>query len=196
MSPDRGCFFFQAEDGIRDGHVTGVQTCALPIYERQKEEDEEGLHGDEGEPLEDLLPLEPGQGRASRRRHQSGTFFVGNARLRAFHASIWAVRPTWSVILSQAVAVRFRASSAEILPRRASWIFRSSASSYSTAPWRRMSGGETCALRRCVSTISLVRDRMTRGSLRCDLMNGSKTESVWVTRRAETSLLVSHWMSQ
>src|SRR5690625_5357117 len=33
-------FFFQAEDGIRDGHVTGVQTCALPIYlsggERQR----------------------------------------------------------------------------------------------------------------------------------------------------------------
>src|SRR5690625_6250761 len=24
-------FFFQAEAGIRDGHVTGVQTCALPI---------------------------------------------------------------------------------------------------------------------------------------------------------------------
>src|SRR5690606_39351760 len=28
-----GCFFFQAEDGIRDFHVTGVQTCALPISE-------------------------------------------------------------------------------------------------------------------------------------------------------------------
>src|SRR5256884_5520748 len=27
-----GCFFFQAEDGIRDVAVTGVQTCALPIY--------------------------------------------------------------------------------------------------------------------------------------------------------------------
>src|SRR5947209_8894334 len=27
----RGCFFFQAEDGIRDIGVTGVQTCALPI---------------------------------------------------------------------------------------------------------------------------------------------------------------------
>src|SRR5207245_3780754 len=26
-------FFFQAEDGIRDATVTGVQTCALPIYE-------------------------------------------------------------------------------------------------------------------------------------------------------------------
>src|SRR5690606_40086990 len=25
-------FFFQAEDGIRVFHVTGVQTCALPIY--------------------------------------------------------------------------------------------------------------------------------------------------------------------
>src|SRR5690606_39621881 len=27
-------FFFQAEDGIRDFHVTGVQTCALPILLR------------------------------------------------------------------------------------------------------------------------------------------------------------------
>src|SRR5204862_5319232 len=26
------CFFFQAEDGIRDLYVTGVQTCALPIW--------------------------------------------------------------------------------------------------------------------------------------------------------------------
>src|SRR5690625_7089749 len=31
-------FFFQAEDGIRDGHVTGVQTCALPIYLYKNEE--------------------------------------------------------------------------------------------------------------------------------------------------------------
>src|SRR2546427_8699939 len=28
-------FFFQAEDGIRDLTVTGVQTCALPIYSRE-----------------------------------------------------------------------------------------------------------------------------------------------------------------
>src|SRR5438876_10930405 len=28
-------FFFQAEDGIRDGRVTGVQTCALPISIRR-----------------------------------------------------------------------------------------------------------------------------------------------------------------
>src|SRR5438034_9491646 len=29
------CFFFQAEDGIRDHCVTGVQTCALPILSPQ-----------------------------------------------------------------------------------------------------------------------------------------------------------------
>src|SRR5438128_5660895 len=28
-------FFFQAEDGIRDATVTGVQTCALPILRRR-----------------------------------------------------------------------------------------------------------------------------------------------------------------
>src|SRR2546430_10762761 len=30
------CFFFQAEDGIRDLTVTGVQTCALPILAQQE----------------------------------------------------------------------------------------------------------------------------------------------------------------
>src|SRR5579885_458570 len=37
-TPDRNhdkIFFFQAEDGIRDRNVTGVQTCALPIYTPQ-----------------------------------------------------------------------------------------------------------------------------------------------------------------
>src|SRR5215467_8421565 len=32
-------FFFQAEDGIRDYKVTGVQTCALPISARQRQRD-------------------------------------------------------------------------------------------------------------------------------------------------------------
>src|SRR3989442_8630400 len=30
-APRPFCFFFQAEDAIRDADVTGVQTCALPI---------------------------------------------------------------------------------------------------------------------------------------------------------------------
>src|SRR6266404_6946126 len=32
-------FFFQAEDGIRDKLVTGVQTCALPIYAPEQQVD-------------------------------------------------------------------------------------------------------------------------------------------------------------
>src|SRR5439155_5876645 len=32
----RRLFFFQAEDGIRDGHVTGVQTYALPIWRARR----------------------------------------------------------------------------------------------------------------------------------------------------------------
>src|SRR5690606_39857423 len=31
--PTATCFFFQGEDGIRGFHVTGVQTCALPIFQ-------------------------------------------------------------------------------------------------------------------------------------------------------------------
>src|SRR5690625_6076392 len=55
--------FFQAEDGIRDGHVTGVQTCALPICPRgedsliaaQRELQEEvGLTAQRWEKLFDL----------------------------------------------------------------------------------------------------------------------------------------------
>src|SRR5690606_39479168 len=34
-SPTSTPFFFQAEDGIRDFHVTGVQTCALPILVKE-----------------------------------------------------------------------------------------------------------------------------------------------------------------
>src|SRR5699024_11903298 len=32
LDGDMCFFFFQAEDGIRDRNVTGVQTCALPIF--------------------------------------------------------------------------------------------------------------------------------------------------------------------
>src|SRR5256885_5879510 len=35
ISAGRWFFFFQAEDGIRDYKVTGVQTCALPIWQYQ-----------------------------------------------------------------------------------------------------------------------------------------------------------------
>src|SRR5438309_3910560 len=65
-------FFFQAEDGIRDGTVTGVQTCALPIYLDPRDLVERGddllhpevaddqrleLHG-RAEEREELLPVD------------------------------------------------------------------------------------------------------------------------------------------
>src|SRR3712207_5894188 len=47
-------FFFQAEDGIRDIGVTGVQTCALPIYL------EAGALLHLHDPVDDLLRRLPG----------------------------------------------------------------------------------------------------------------------------------------
>src|SRR5438034_8837776 len=47
----RYTFFFQAEDGIRDHCVTGVQTCALPIFRLARLERELGetrMTGPEG----------------------------------------------------------------------------------------------------------------------------------------------------
>src|SRR5256885_9041901 len=38
-------FFFQAEDGIRDYKVTGVQTCALPISAGRRDGQSDGSHG-------------------------------------------------------------------------------------------------------------------------------------------------------
>src|SRR5205823_11486870 len=52
-------FFFQAEDGIRDKLVTGVQTCALPISPDQAE----------GEQPEDRIAGQPMQLVMDVRRH-------------------------------------------------------------------------------------------------------------------------------
>src|SRR2546429_5573324 len=45
------CFFFQAEDGIRDVAVTGVQTCALPISDDVIQFDGMTIGGSSGSPL-------------------------------------------------------------------------------------------------------------------------------------------------
>src|SRR2546426_3945273 len=47
-------FFFQAEDGIRDYKVTGVQTCALPISARRGQGARARLRGVGRVPLESL----------------------------------------------------------------------------------------------------------------------------------------------
>ena len=48
------CFFFQAEDGIRDYDVTGVQTCALPIKAKKHVEKKKKLTAVERRDLEEL----------------------------------------------------------------------------------------------------------------------------------------------
>src|SRR6266581_4386160 len=60
-------FFFHAEDGIRDGRVTGVQTCALPIYG--------GIHVGRGARVR-------ASGHASRTDRSGGGFHAAGRRTR------------------------------------------------------------------------------------------------------------------
>src|SRR5712672_1154745 len=63
-------FFFQAEDGIRDKLVTGVQTCALPISRCGKEEQhgrgiEQQRHDEDEPPQHRLVDLAEQSGKIS-----------------------------------------------------------------------------------------------------------------------------------
>src|SRR5690348_11110378 len=51
------CFFFQAEDGIRDGRVTGVQTCALPISLLPKQKIQSAALSHASAPVVKSVPL-------------------------------------------------------------------------------------------------------------------------------------------
>src|SRR5207253_8522052 len=79
-------FFFQAEDGIRDGHVTGVQTCALPISELRDAQ----LAGLLGQDLQDVEGSAHGlNGRASFVSHRASRYAIRN---RAGNPSRWCGR--------------------------------------------------------------------------------------------------------
>src|SRR5256885_3765349 len=67
-------FFFQAEDGIRDYKVTGVQTCALPIFffAPPRSTCAEGLGAPDELWLASVLPFVCGQHSASPRLPRSG----------------------------------------------------------------------------------------------------------------------------
>src|SRR5256885_12690757 len=65
-------FFFQAEDGIRDYKVTGVQTCALPISAERCREEHATRNGEAAEHAALLLffrrrPTRPGRSLRARR---------------------------------------------------------------------------------------------------------------------------------
>src|SRR2546422_4667838 len=72
-------FFFQAEDGIRDVAVTGVQTCALPISRRLTRE-RLGSPRAERHRISKAVSLEP----ALQAGDRGGDLLDGSARLRRF----------------------------------------------------------------------------------------------------------------
>src|SRR5687768_17934565 len=64
-------FFFQAEDGIRDVAVTGVQTCALPILDQAIRSQNREHHGSTAAPVlrrPRAVPVPVGQSRSEERR--------------------------------------------------------------------------------------------------------------------------------
>src|SRR5690606_40970744 len=61
-------FFFQAEDGIRDFHVTGVQTCALPIYSHKNMYFAGGFS--------ETIDLDPGKGEQLINSNENTSFVV------------------------------------------------------------------------------------------------------------------------
>src|SRR6266516_6068476 len=89
-------FFFQAEDGIRDRTVTGVQTCALPIFAL-------GMYLEDlaaavaVRPVDDDLPVEAARrseerrvGKECRSRwspyHLTKKMFISSPPIRAFNS--------------------------------------------------------------------------------------------------------------
>src|SRR5690625_7831638 len=77
-------FFFQAEDGIRDGHVAGVQTCALPISSTlTPTRGSSGRTADAGSTSGAYWTRGRGAPRRrSRSTHEAGTSQIGRASCR------------------------------------------------------------------------------------------------------------------
>src|SRR5699024_7929770 len=86
--------FFQAEDGIRDRNVTGVQTCALPIFTVNAavfEPPSEPL--DPLEPSESPEPLDPSESPES----LPGSYVTTNWKDPTLESSAWSPNATVTV---------------------------------------------------------------------------------------------------
>src|SRR5690606_41009563 len=79
-------FFFQAEDGIRDFHVTGVQTCALPILRPRTPGTRTAPAAGPNAPSASVGTTSPGRSRRrpgrSRTRSTATRFEIGRASCR------------------------------------------------------------------------------------------------------------------
>src|SRR2546430_11502785 len=77
LTPVLGVFFFQAEDGIRDLTVTGVQTCALPISRNCLGARQAAASKAHGSTITPQIICE-GQGRGQRHKKSVGSEIFGN----------------------------------------------------------------------------------------------------------------------
>src|SRR5438067_11165069 len=82
------CFFFQAEDGIRDRNVTGVQTCALPISAKESvmRQERMEIRGSLAIKTKFFLSLESAAGTAAVRGRSASEKFISFPCLSPFAA--------------------------------------------------------------------------------------------------------------
>src|SRR5215210_9039031 len=116
-------FFFQAEDGIRDTSVTGVQTCALPIWEHHQLGAALAAAADDAlDPLQAELQIAPERRRdrghgghrtgASAREHAwifrslRGPPYVRRAKKRGSVFDTWSRGPRWPLRSSGRIGSR------------------------------------------------------------------------------------------
>src|SRR5437773_12288523 len=81
-------FFFQAEDGIRDRDVTGVQTCALPIWH--------GSSGHATSPRRDRAPSYAAACHRAARRDRSEERRVGK-ECRSWRSTGYGKKKEWKM---------------------------------------------------------------------------------------------------
>src|SRR2546422_3072055 len=93
MSASPRFFFFQAEDGIRDVAVTGVQTCALPISERD-------AHGPGTDKARSRSPIVTDRGPHHTEHRRAEHHVKGDAPM--------LLSTTWHAVLRPFIAWRLR----------------------------------------------------------------------------------------
>src|SRR2546429_9353936 len=103
--PDEFFFFFQAEDGIRDVAVTGVQTCALPISKGIAEDFAQDLSDEEKQVL------------TATQTPTAAVVFGATITTAA-----WKTKPSWYVIASNDRAVPPELQKAEAAAMKATSI--------------------------------------------------------------------------
>ena len=99
-------FFFQAEDGIRDSPVTGVQTCALPIYDMLGEK----IGSMTGTATNSVLPSEGSLPKFTTSTENSGTLAGAEVQAMATYSAtmredgtLYGECPNQGVIMAQEI---------------------------------------------------------------------------------------------